>query len=66
LCGGVLNSYEKRWTVLGRLIIDGNSVYEVDEECLKKRKVPSGCGVAEAIRRQEQQKDGEKKAKEPV
>lgn len=51
---------------MGRLIIDGNSVYEVDEECLKKRKVPSGCGVAEAIRRQEQQKDGEKKAKEPV
>jgi hypothetical protein len=39
---------------LGKLIIDGSSVYEVDEECLKKRKVPSGCGVEEAIRRQEQ------------
>ena len=23
-----------------RLIIDGNSVYEVDEECLKRRNVP--------------------------
>ena len=24
-----------------RLIIDGNSVYEVDEECLKRRNVPT-------------------------
>jgi hypothetical protein len=39
---------------MGRLIIDGNSVYEVDEECLKKRKVPAGCQVAEAIRRQDE------------
>ena len=27
------------------LIIDGNSVYEIDEECLKKRKVPDECGI---------------------
>jgi hypothetical protein len=46
---------------MGKLIIDGNSVYEVDEECLKKRQVPAGCKVAEAIRRQEQAKR-EKKA----
>ena len=26
-----------------RLIIDGNSVYEVDEECLKRRNVPTEC-----------------------
>ena len=30
-----------------RLIIDGNSVYEVDEECLKRRNVPTECRVKE-------------------
>lgn len=25
---------------MGRLIIDGNRVYELDEACLKKRKLP--------------------------
>ena len=35
-----------------RLIIDGNSVYEVDEECLKRRNVPTECRVKEAVERQ--------------
>jgi hypothetical protein len=43
---------KKRWIILGKLIIDGKSVYEVDEECLKKRKVPEGCKVEEALKRQ--------------
>lgn len=30
---------------MGRLIIDGNSVFEIDEQCLKKRKVPKECDV---------------------
>ena len=25
------------------LIIDGNSVYEIDEECARKKKVPKEC-----------------------
>ncbi|MCI8280579.1 MAG: hypothetical protein HFI76_02500 [Lachnospiraceae bacterium] len=29
---------------MGKLIIDGNSVYEVDEECMK-RKYPSGMPI---------------------
>lgn len=37
---------------MGKLIIDGKSVYEVDEECLKKRKVPPECKVEEALRKQ--------------
>jgi C-terminal processing protease CtpA/Prc len=41
---------------MGKLVIDGKSVDGVDEECLKKRKVPPGCKVAEAIRRQEEEK----------
>jgi hypothetical protein len=46
---------------LGRLIIDGNSVYEVDEECLKKGRLPAGCKVEEAIRRQEQRERAKEK-----
>ncbi len=26
-----------RLSIMGRLIIDGNSVYEIDEECLRKK-----------------------------
>lgn len=40
---------------MGKLIIDGKNVYEIDEECLKKRKVPPGCKVEEAIRNQKKQ-----------
>lgn len=30
---------------MGRLIIDGNSVFEIDEECIKKKKVPAECDI---------------------
>lgn len=30
---------------MARLIIDGNSVFEIDEECLKRRKPPLDCDV---------------------
>ena len=32
------------------LIIDKNSVYEIDEECLKNRKVPPECDVLEKVK----------------
>lgn len=38
---------------MGKLIIEGNSVYSVDEECLKKRQLPDSCRVKEVLRRQE-------------
>ena len=41
---------------MGKLIIDGNSVYEIDEECLKDRPVPEECKVYEAIREREKKK----------
>ena len=34
------------------LIIDGNSVYEIDEECLKRRSVPEECEVYKKIVRE--------------
>lgn len=30
---------------MGKLIIDGNSVFEIDEQCLKKRKIPPNCDL---------------------
>lgn len=30
---------------MSRLIIDGNSVFEIDEECVKKGKVPKDCDI---------------------
>lgn len=44
-----------------RLIIDGNSVYEVDEECLKRRNVPTECRVKEAVERQIQKEKSHKR-----
>ena len=42
---------------MSRLIIDGNSVYEVDEECLKKRKLSPELGIKEALERQEKREN---------
>lgn len=36
---------------MGKLIIDGNSVFEIDEECLKKRKVPKDCDIEKYIKK---------------
>ena len=42
------------------LIIDGNSVYEVHEERLKRRNVPTECRVKEAVERQIQKEKATK------
>lgn len=46
--------------MFSRLIIDGNSVYEIDEECLKRRNVPPECNVREAIERQKKKEQEDK------
>ena len=38
------------------LIIDGNSVYEIDEECLQKKKVPEECRVYEKLIQEQERK----------
>ena len=43
------------------LIIDKNSVYEIDEECLKRKKVAKECGTAELVE-ELRQKETHKKA----
>ena len=30
---------------MGKLIIDGNSFFEIDEECLKKKRIDDKCGL---------------------
>lgn len=39
---------------MGRLIIDGNMIYEIDEECLKMRNTPEECGVKKALEKQKE------------
>lgn len=38
------------------LIIENNSVYEIDEECTRKKKVPKGCQVYEKLNREPETK----------
>ena len=37
---------------IGMLIIEGNSVNEIDEECVRKRKVPEKCQTAQKLQMQ--------------
>ena len=30
---------------MGKLIIDGNSFFEIDDECIKKKRIPEKCGL---------------------
>ena len=30
---------------MGKLIIDGNSFFEIDEECIKKKRISKKCGL---------------------
>lgn len=42
---------------MGKLIVDGKSVYEVDEACLKKRKVLPECEIEAILRKEKETKD---------
>lgn len=46
---------------MGRLIIDGNSVFEIDEECIKKKRLPKNCDIDKYIKKEVKKK--EKKTK---
>lgn len=45
------------------LIVENNSVYEIDEECLKRRKVPEECEVYQKL---VQKRANNKYGSEPV
>lgn len=46
------------------LVIDKNSVYEIDEECLKRKKVPKECGTTEMAEQLRQKGKQKKRGKE--
>lgn len=45
---------------MGKLVIDGNSVYEIDEECARKKKLPKECGIYEHLSWQKEDDRGKK------
>lgn len=34
------------------LIIENNSVYEIDEECVQRKKIPKECQIAEKLQQE--------------
>ena len=48
---------------MGKLIVDGKSVYEVDEACLKKLKLPPECEIEAILRKGKKTKDNSLEAK---
>ena len=43
------------------LIIEDDSVYEIDEECIRKRGVPKECNVYEKLQQKRENKENLKK-----
>lgn len=46
----ICRSILKRMENMKKLIIDGNSVFEIDEECVKRRKVPKSCDIEKYLK----------------
>lgn len=47
------------------LIIENNSVYEIDEECLKKKKVPKECQTLQKLRMEHRKQKDSASTEEP-
>ena len=45
---------------MGKLIIDGNSVFEIDEKCLKRRKIPKNCDIEKYIGKEKEKEKNKK------
>lgn len=48
---------------MGKLIIDGNSVFEIDEQCLKRRRVPKDCDIEKYLYDLDEKKDEKRNEK---
>lgn len=48
---------------MGKLIIDGNSFFEIDEECIKKKRISKKCGLDKYLndKYEKPQKENKKK-----
>ena len=38
---------------MGKLVIDGNSFFEIDEECIKKKRISKNCGLDKYLKQEE-------------
>ena len=47
------------------LVVENNSVYEIDEECLKRRSVPEECEVYKMIGREREGAKNKEKTEKP-
>ena len=47
------------------LVVENNSVYEIDEECVRKKKVPKECGIYEKIVREREVAKNKEKTEKP-
>lgn len=43
------------------LIIDGNSVFEIDEECIKQKNPPENCDIKKYLKELEEKEEKSKK-----
>lgn len=48
---------------MGKLIIDGNSVFEIDEECMKRRRPSSSCDVEKYMQKEPNSNCSDKNSK---
>lgn len=49
-----IRAYAIQEGFVNMLIIENNSVYEIDEECTKRKKVPKGCQTYEKLNRKQE------------
>lgn len=48
---------------MGKLIIDGNSFFEIDEECIKKKRISKKCGLDKYLKDDREENDKRKDTK---
>jgi hypothetical protein len=48
---------------MGKLIIDGKNVFEIDEECVKRKRIPKECGIYEYLNPKEPPKNEKKEGR---
>ena len=51
---------------MGKLVIDGNSFFEIDEECIKRKQISKKCGIDKYLKEEykcerKQKTDNQKK-----
>jgi mRNA degradation ribonuclease J1/J2 len=53
----------KKEIKMGKLIVDGKNVFEIDEECVRRRRIPKECGIYEYLDPKEESKKEKKEGR---